>query len=145
MRRGSQHDPEAARDRRFALQKPTAGRFRLLLAARTFRIPDLLGSVVARRAARRHKLGNESQRSGAFPTRGWQLFWRTAMQWIETRITELRQRCAGLLERRATLEAERARDIGAAAQVNEQIMRLDAELADLCRDIADAERKWAAR
>jgi hypothetical protein len=69
------------------------------------------------------------------------------MQWLETRIAELRQRCAGLFERRATLEAERARawEINAAAQANEQIMRLDAELADLCRDIADAERKWAAR
>jgi hypothetical protein len=69
------------------------------------------------------------------------------MQWLETRITELRQRCAGLIERRAVLERDRARarEIGAAAQVNEQIMRLDAELAELCRDIADAERKWAAR
>jgi hypothetical protein len=69
------------------------------------------------------------------------------MQWIETRIAELRQRCAGLLEQRAALEAERARarEIAAAAQANEQIMRLDADLAELCRDIADAERKWAAR
>jgi len=69
------------------------------------------------------------------------------MQWLETRITELRQHCAGLFERRAALERERARarEINAAAQANEQIMRLDADLADLCRDIADAERKWAAR
>jgi hypothetical protein len=64
--------------------------------------------------------------------------------WLEERVTELRQRCAGLFERRATLEAERARSADW-RQVNEQIMRLDAEIADLCRDIAAAERKWAAR
>jgi hypothetical protein len=69
-----------------------------------------------------------------------------AMHWLETRIAELRQRCADLFERRTTLEAERARaqEVSAAAQANEQIMRLDAELADLCRDIYDAERKWRA-
>jgi hypothetical protein len=74
--------------------------------------------------------------------RGWHFFAEAdAMQWLETRIAELRQRCAGLFERRATLEAERARarEINAAAQANEQIMRLDAEIADLCRDIYGAE------
>jgi hypothetical protein len=74
------------------------------------------------------------------------LLWTDAMHWLEERIAKLRQRCAGLFDRRATLEAERARarEINTAASVTEQIKRLDAEINDLCRDIADAERKWAA-
>jgi hypothetical protein len=69
------------------------------------------------------------------------------MHWLEERVSNLRQRCAGLFDRRATLEAERSqtRQINTAAALTEQIMRLDAELDDLCRDIYDAERKWHAR
>ena len=60
--------------------------------------------------------------------------------WQQQRVAELRGRVAANLARRSDLEGVRASPTEAAAAAD-RIRRLDAEIAENCRDLADAERK----
>jgi hypothetical protein len=62
------------------------------------------------------------------------------MTWQEQQIAELRSRIAAHLQRRGELEGTRLSPAGAAVAAD-QIRRIDGEISETARALADAERK----
>jgi hypothetical protein len=62
------------------------------------------------------------------------------MNWQQQHVDELRARIGACMQRRAELEGVRVSPAGAAAAAD-QIRRLDSDIAEHCRALADAERK----
>jgi hypothetical protein len=60
--------------------------------------------------------------------------------WQEQQAHELRERISACLQRRTELEGVRASPSGAAA-VADQIRRLDADIAETAKSLADVERR----